>query len=90
VHGALIDAELLADVYLAMTGGQTALLLDPEPETASLAERAHALARRDDLNLVVIRASGEELLLHQTFLDRMQEAGGCLWREQREPANADA
>jgi DNA polymerase-3 subunit epsilon len=81
VHGALIDAELLANVYLAMTGGQTALLLDPEPETVSLAEKAHALARRDDLNLVIIRASSEELLLHQAFLDRMQEAGGCLWRE---------
>jgi DNA polymerase-3 subunit epsilon len=81
VHGALIDAELLANVYLAMTGGQTALLLDPEPETVSLAEKAHALARRDDLNLVIVRASSEELLLHQAFLDRMQEAGGCLWRE---------
>jgi DNA polymerase-3 subunit epsilon len=81
VHGALIDAELLANVYLAMTGGQTALLLDPEPETVSVAEKAHALARRDDLNLVIIRASSEELLLHQAFLDRMQEAGGCLWRE---------
>jgi DNA polymerase-3 subunit epsilon len=81
VHGALIDAELLANVYLAMTGGQTALLLDPEPETVSLAEKAHALARRDDLNLVIVRASSEELLLHRAFLDRMQEAGGCLWRE---------
>jgi DNA polymerase-3 subunit epsilon len=81
VHGALIDAELLANVYLAMTGGQTALRLDPEPEAASLAERAHALTRRDDLNLVIIRASSEEVLAHRAFLDRMQEAGGCLWRE---------
>ena len=80
VHGALIDAELLANVYLAMTGGQATLLLDPEPETVSLGERRHALARRADLTLVVIRASSEELLAHQAFLDRMQEAGSCLWR----------
>jgi DNA polymerase-3 subunit epsilon len=81
VHGALIDAELLANVYLAMTGGQTTLLLDPEPEAVSLGESRRALARRDDLKLVIIRASNEEMLLHQAFLDRMQKDGGCLWRE---------
>jgi DNA polymerase-3 subunit epsilon len=81
VHGALIDAELLASVYLAMTGGQTALLLEPEPETVSAGESRQVLPRRDDLNLLVVRASSEELLAHQAFLDRMQEAGGCLWRE---------
>jgi DNA polymerase-3 subunit epsilon len=81
VHGALIDAELLTSVYLAMTGGQTTLLLDPEPEAVSLGERLSSLARRDDLKLVIIRASSEEMLAHQAFLDRMETAGGCLWRQ---------
>jgi DNA polymerase-3 subunit epsilon len=81
VHGALIDADLLANVYLAMTGGQTALLLEPEPEPVSRGESLHAVALRSDLNLVVVRASGEEILAHQAFLKRIQEAGGCLWRE---------
>ena len=81
VHGALIDAELLANVYLAMTGGQTALLLDPEPLMPSLAERVGELVRRDGLNLIVLRATAEELAAHQAFLARMQDGGACLWRE---------
>ena len=81
VHGALIDAELLANVYLAMTGGQTALLLEPEPEPVSRGESLRAVARRGDLNLIVVRASGEEMLAHQAFLERIQEEGGCLWGE---------
>lgn len=80
VHGALIDAELLANVYLAMTGGQTALLLEAEPETVAL-EVGASRVRRDDLNLVVVRASGEELAAHSAFLERMRDAGGCLWGE---------
>src|SRR5690606_29140991 len=57
VHGALIDAELLANVYLAMTGGQTALLLDTEPADVVVMAGVAGLARRDGLNLVVVRAS---------------------------------
>jgi DNA polymerase III subunit epsilon len=82
VHGALIDAELLANVYLAMTGGQTALLLEQETTTVDLVSGTEVRRRRDDLRLVVIRANGEEHAAHQAFLDRMQAAGACLWREQ--------
>jgi DNA polymerase-3 subunit epsilon len=78
VHGALIDAELLATVYLAMTGGQTALLLDTEPVTITL-DVGRMRARRDDLNLVIVRASVEELAAHRAFLGRMREAGACAW-----------
>jgi DNA polymerase-3 subunit epsilon len=80
VHGALIDAELLANVYLVMTGGQTALLLDTEPELVTL-DIGPSHARRDDLNLVIVRASAEELAAHRTFLERMRAQGGCVWRE---------
>ncbi|MEX2494959.1 MAG: DNA polymerase III subunit epsilon [Woeseia sp.] len=82
VHGALIDAELLANVYLAMTGGQTALLLEQEEAAAQLAAGSPGRVRRDDLHLVVIRASQEEEAAHQAFLDRIEEAGDCLWRKQ--------
>ena len=82
VHGALIDAELLANVYLAMTGGQTALLLEPEVAEDGFAEALNDVVRREDLSLKVIRASAEELAAHQAFLQRMQEAGSCLWRDR--------
>jgi DNA polymerase III subunit epsilon len=81
VHGALIDAELLANVYLAMTGGQTALLLEPEPAEDAFAGGTGEVVRSDDLHLVVIRASVEELAAHRAFLQRMQQAGSCLWRD---------
>jgi DNA polymerase-3 subunit epsilon len=82
VHGALIDAELLARVYLAMTGGQTALSLSSEVTDESIDAAATVLRpRRDDLTLVVIRASDEEAAEHDALLDRMQENGRCLWRE---------
>ena len=82
VHGALIDAELLAKVYLAMTGGQTALSL--EEEAAELErifqETAHE-TRSNDLELVVIKANEDEQAAHAAFLDRMAESGVCLWSE---------
>jgi DNA polymerase-3 subunit epsilon len=81
VHGALIDAELLANVYLAMTGGQTTLLLEPEPVEDVFAGSTGAVVRSNDLHLVVIHASAGELAAHRAFLQRMQEAGSCLWRE---------
>lgn len=81
VHGALIDAELLARVYLAMTGGQTALSLDG---IASGAERrqgrsAEVRAARSDLDLVVIRASEAENAAHEALLEKLRDAGDCVW-----------
>lgn len=81
VHGALIDADLLAQVYLAMTGGQTALLLDEEEGDADDDGKIAVVpARAADLTLVVIRASEDEAAAHEAMLDRMQESGECLWR----------
>ncbi len=76
LHGALLDAELLADVYLAMTGGQTSLGL----AAAVTAERAAAPVVRRRGALPVIRPSEDELRAHQQRLDEIrQEAGSCLW-----------
>lgn len=83
VHGALIDAELLARVYLAMTGGQAALSLDEDEDIeAGFGEEVLVRPRRNDLNLVVVRASDEELAAHEALLDKMQEKGPCLFRDE--------
>ncbi len=82
VHGALIDAELLARVYLAMTGGQTVLLLDEE--VANVARSSDATAqrqRRSGLTLKVIAANEEESMAHDTLLAQMRESGACRWRD---------
>ena len=76
VHGALIDSDLLARVYLAMTGGQTALSLDEE-----IAVRERPTGRSDvvgaahgrDLNLVVVRATEEEVAAHEALLEKLQQ-----------------
>ncbi len=86
VHGALIDAELLANVYLAMTGGQAALCLDAETmESAPMMGPAGQSVPRADLHLLVRRASAEELIAHEAFLDRIEKAtdGESLWRKLR-------
>lgn len=85
VHGALIDSELLARVYLAMTGGQTALSLDAALTGAGVVnqERREAVDR-ETLNLVVVAASDDELAAHEALLDRIQASGSCVWRSGKE------
>jgi DNA polymerase-3 subunit epsilon len=80
LHGALIDADLLARVYLAMTGGQTALFLDDSESAGE--ERASGIAvrgSRQDLDLVVVRASEAENAAHEAMLAKLREAGECVW-----------
>jgi DNA polymerase-3 subunit epsilon len=88
LHGALLDAEILADVYLAMTGGQMALL--GEEETANVpratpVQRAPAYARSQGARppLCVVRASEAEIASHLRFLEILRKASGgkCLWPE---------
>ncbi len=82
-HGALLDAHLLADVYLAMTGGQATLSLDrSSTEPGGQAQPARQIDRTG-LNLRVIHASPEELLEHEQQLQLIDKAskGKTLWRE---------
>jgi DNA polymerase-3 subunit epsilon len=73
VHGAMIDAELLARVYLAMTGGQAALSLSADRNNdIAREEDGAARRRRNDLHLVVIRANDEELAAHEAMLSRIR------------------
>jgi DNA polymerase-3 subunit epsilon len=82
VHGALIDAELLAKVYLAMTGGQAALSLDEEEaDLVSIFEESANQIRSDGLNLVVVRANDEEAAAHTAFVEKMRAEGACVWPE---------
>ena len=79
LHGALLDAEILADVYLLMTGGQVSLNLANEQDSASGDTGPIAIQRNGKLK--VIRASAEELTAHESRLDLVQKKGGsCLWR----------
>lgn len=78
LHGALLDARLLAEVFLAMTRGQESLVMDLETPAAGEA----IAARVDASRLLVLRASAEELAAHERYLDGLdrQAQGGSLWR----------
>jgi DNA polymerase-3 subunit epsilon len=74
VHGALIDAELLARVYLAMTGGQTALSLDEEVKGVGAQNNAAVVnAPADDLDLVIISANAEEIAAHEALVEKIRQ-----------------
>ncbi|MCH7831217.1 MAG: DNA polymerase III subunit epsilon [Proteobacteria bacterium] len=85
VHGALIDSELLAHVYLAMTGGQADLSLDDtsagaRPGARTEDRRAPGTAPASpDLQLLVIKASPEEAAEHDAMLEKIRKSGACVW-----------
>lgn len=85
LHGALLDSEILADVYLAMTGGQVSLSLASEEnvEKKEASNEIVASKRREKLSLKVIRADEHELVEHELNLDRLDKASGgtCIWRQ---------
>ncbi|MGE4339203.1 MAG: DNA polymerase III subunit epsilon, partial [Pigmentiphaga sp.] len=83
LHGALLDSELLAEVWLAMTRGQNTLVIDAEPESPrgmGLAADEHG----ETWNLPVLAASPDELAAHASYLDGLDKAtkgGNSLWRQ---------
>ncbi|KON79622.1 DNA polymerase III subunit epsilon [Azoarcus sp. PA01] len=79
LHGALLDAELLAEVYLAMTRGQESLIMALEEPVPGSAEAGGVLVDRPPLK--VLRASGEELAEHERVLQDIVKGtkGTCLW-----------
>ncbi|ELX8379289.1 DNA polymerase III subunit epsilon [Providencia vermicola] len=84
LHGALLDAEILSDVYLAMTGGQTSLAFSMEADTSneSYVEEVQRIERPTS-GLKVLYATDEELIEHEKRLDIVDKKGGkpCLWRQ---------
>lgn len=91
LHGALLDAEILADVYLTMTGGQTSLSLEGQ-EAERTGSGAQAIRRLDPgrPRLAVVRATAEELEAHRRYLESIAaDAEVCAWLELEElPAEA--
>ena len=87
VHGALIDSELLANVYLAMTGGQAALLLDEESSEGARVARqdgprsmdGRPVSSRPMGEFVVIKASTAETKAHEAMLEKIRKSGACVW-----------
>jgi len=83
LHGALLDAEILADVFLLMTGGQSSLLDEVqsgigEPSNNRVLIRVSA----DRPALTVIRCNDEELTTHQQRLEAIEKASGiCIWNQ---------
>jgi DNA polymerase-3 subunit epsilon len=84
LHGALLDAELLADVYIYMTRGQDALLIEVE-DKSDTKNRATAIDMQS-LKLMVISASEQELAAHEEVLMLIDKAsnGQTLWRSAQE------
>lgn len=82
LHGALLDSEILAEVFLAMTGGQTLLAFSQEGDGAQQNE-GETIQRivRPASALRVVAASDEEVMAHESRLDLVMKKGGsCLWR----------
>jgi DNA polymerase-3 subunit epsilon len=88
LHGALLDARLLADVYLSMTGGQGALTLTAGNEDV-LRQKSNARKRTGTVSIPVIRATAAELAAHEHVLDLIAVAskGVCLFRDPIDGTN---
>jgi DNA polymerase-3 subunit epsilon len=85
LHGALLDARLLAEVYLAMTRGQESLVMDAveSPSATAAPSEVEAAAGIGKLELVVVRATKAELAEHGKILADIDKAsnGATLWRK---------
>ncbi|HJW54081.1 MAG TPA: DNA polymerase III subunit epsilon [Burkholderiaceae bacterium] len=81
LHGALLDAELLAEVYLAMTRGQNSLTIDlVETEVTAIETTTEILLLPAEV--IILGATHEELAEHDALLDRLDKEikGSCIWR----------
>lgn len=81
LHGALLDAEILADVYLAMTGGQTALSLETSNNAGQDGVGKYQAVDFAALPLVNVTPNEEEMASHQAWLQRLDQKveGDCVW-----------
>ncbi|SNR86507.1 DNA polymerase-3 subunit epsilon [Methylobacillus rhizosphaerae] len=79
LHGALLDAELLADVYMAMTRGQESLMIDMLDNVQAEGDGGFELTRSKPL--VVLSANESEQAAHDTYLQALAKGGACLWTQ---------
>ncbi|HAS62598.1 MAG TPA: DNA polymerase III subunit epsilon [Vibrio sp.] len=80
LHGALLDAEILADVYLLMTGGQTNLQFNAGSDEGVGGESIKR-ASVERKSLKVLRATADEIEAHNNRLDIVDKSASCLWRQ---------
>jgi len=82
LHGALLDAELLADVYLAMTRGQDSLMMDMSAQESRVQEASF----KREKPLVVLSANVDDLAEHNKYLLSLDKASGgtALWKQLQE------
>ena len=87
LHGALLDAELLADVYLAMTRGQNSLGMDVEEEVVNIGDMLEPVAMAE---IIFMPASEQELVAHAATLAGLDKAvkGQCIWTASLNPPAA--
>ncbi len=83
LHGALLDSEILADVYLSLTGGQTTLSLSDHEDSVQGDQTLINRVGEEALTLSVIKATENELAEHEAFLNMLDKKSGdtCLWRK---------
>lgn len=90
LHGALLDAEILADVFLLMTGGQIALLVDEGSEKQEMSEDIIEIPLDiDTKQLIVLRPDDSEFREHLEYLALLDKKskGNCLWKLRQENLN---
>ena len=73
-HGALLDAEILADVYLAMTGGQVSFVMDALSQTEQ--QQNKTTRQRVQIDLPIIYPTDDELQQHETWVKQFEEKHG--------------
>ena len=84
-HGALLDSEILADVYLAMTGGQVGLSLHEDSDADGTGQETIQRLPSSRKKLKVVLASAEEIAAHELRLNAIDKASGssCIWRQEK-------
>ncbi len=94
LHGALLDAELLAEVYLGLTRGQKSLMID-DAEDGTVRRAAKGGQSTDDagqIPIIVLKASEEELAAHEAVLEGIEKGNkgkACIWRGETADHQAD-
>ena len=81
LHGALLDAEILADVYLAMTGGQASFSLEAQSDSGVADGAQHQGIDFSSLQLPQVQVSSEEAENHVEWIARLDDkvGGECVW-----------
>jgi DNA polymerase-3 subunit epsilon len=76
LHGALLDAEILAYVYLAMTGGQSSLFIEADSMSGQAKRKKKEIVALSINNPIVIKANDEEMMLHNEFIKLLTKKSG--------------